>query len=388
MPAPYRQLFGCLSWLLLSLALPGAARADEAARMRAVVTPVIDALMARHEIPGMAVGVALQGQPYLFHFGVADKASGQPVTDGTLFEIGSLSKPLTATLAAYAAVTGKLALSDTPGRHVPKLRGAPIDRATLLELGTYTAGGLPLQFPDAVADDKAALAYYAQWVPAAQPGTQRLYSNPSLGLFGLAASNALGQSFAGAMETLVFPAFGMARSFLHVPAHAAADYAWGYRGDQAVRVNPGPMDEQAYGVKTTASDLLRFVQGNIDPRALPAPMRQAVQLTHVAQFRAGPLVQGLGWEQYPYPTSRERLLGGNAAEMVLTPQPAQRIQADQEQGARLFNKTGSTGGFGAYALFVPTENIGIVLLANRNYPNSARIEAAWAILQGVVGKAP
>ena len=40
------------------------------------------------------------------------------------------------------------------------------------------------EFPDAVTDDKAALAYYAQWVPAAQPGTQRLYSNPSLGLFG------------------------------------------------------------------------------------------------------------------------------------------------------------------------------------------------------------
>ncbi len=388
MPAPYRRFFGSLSWLALALALPGLAHADEAARVRAVVEPVIGALMARHEIPGMAVGVALRGRPYLFHFGVADKASGQPVTDDTLFEIGSLSKPLTATLAAYAAVTGRLSLSDTPSRHVPELRGAPIDRATLLELGTYTAGGLPLQFPDAVADDKAALAYYAQWVPAARPGTRRQYSNPSLGLFGLAASNALGQSFAGTMESLVFPAFGMAHSFLHVPAHAAADYAWGYRGDRAVRVNPGPLDEQAYGVKTTAADLLRFVQGNITPGALPAPMRQAVQLTQVAQFRAGPLVQGLGWEQYPYPTSRARLLDGNAAEMVLSPQPAQRIQADQEQGARLFNKTGSTGGFGAYALFVPTENLGIVLLANRNYPNSARIEAAWAILQGVVGKAP
>ena len=31
---------------------------------------------------------------------------------------------------------------------------------------------------------------------------------------------------------------------------------------------------------------------------------------------------------------------------------------------RLFNKTGSTGGFGAYALFVPTERFGIVMLAN------------------------
>lgn len=336
----------------------------------------------------MAVAISLHGRAHVLNFGVASKASGQPVTDATLFELGSISKVLTATLGAYAEATGKLAFSDHVGKHIPELRGKAIDRATLLNLGTYTAGGLPLQFPEAVEGQKGALAYYAAWRPTARPTTIREYSNPSLGLFGLASSHSLGMSFAGAMETLVFPAFGMTSTFIHVPERAAAHYAWGHQGDKAVRVNPGPMDEQTYGVKSTASDLLRFVQANLDPSTLSGPMKRAVLTTQLGQFRAGPMVQGLGWEQYGYPTSREWLLGGNAEEVIWDPQPVQKVLPGQEQGPRLFNKTGSTGGFGAYALFVPKEQIGVVMLANRNYPIPARVEAAHAILTALMGSKP
>ena len=373
-----------LAAILVAIVPPAAAReprsgSEEAGRVRAAVDAAILPLMSRHDIPGMAVGVIVDGEPHVFTYGVASKETGAPVTETTLFEIGSVSKVFTATLAAYAQATGKLSLEDHPGEYLPELKGRPIDQATLIHLGTYTAGGFPLQFPNEVTDDPAAMDYFHSWEPSAPSGTRRDYSNPSPGLLGVVAASAMDGDFAALMQATIFDAFGMADSFIHVPDHRMSDYAWGYRNDRPVRVNPGPLAEQAYGVKTTVSDLVRFVLGNIDPDSLEPTMRRAVEVTQVAYFRAGPMEQGLGWERYPQAVSREWLLGGNAREMAFEPQPAYRLEGQDGDGRYFFNKTGSTGGFGAYVAFVPAEKFGIVMLANRGFPNADRIDATWMI---------
>jgi beta-lactamase class C len=94
------------------------------------------------------------------------------------------------------------------------------------------------------------------------------------------------------------------------------------------------------------------------------------------------MVQGLGWEQYPYPVTLDRLLAGNSKMMAMEAHAATQLTPlPTASEPTLFNKTGSTNGFGAYVAFLPEKKIGIVMLANKNVPIPARIKAAHAVLE-------
>lgn len=377
-----QAIAGSLLALPALAALRGHAHAADLDR---IVAEAVRPVMKKYDVPGMAVGITLQGKRHFFNFGVASKASGQKVSQDTIFEIGSISKTFTATLAAHALAQGALSLSDKASKYLPALKGSSFDEISLLDLATYTAGGLPLQFPDSVTDQDKMIAYFKSWKPAHPAGSTRRYSNPSIGLFGYLAARALNQPFDRVMEDQIFPALGLSRSYIKVPSSRMGDYAYGYsKSGKPVRVTPGVLDAEAYGVKTTAADMLRFLAANIDSTPLDEPFRRAIAATHTGYYKVGPMTQGLGWEIYPYPVSRERLLAGNSPDMARKANPAQKL--DPPLAPRddvLINKTGSTNGFGAYAAFIPTRRLGIVMLANRNYPNPVRVEAAHAILSAL-----
>ncbi len=351
----------------------------------AVVDRAVAPLLRDYDIPGIAVAVTVGGEQHFFDYGVASREIRTPVTRETLFEIGSISKTFTATLVGYAQHLGEISLDAHPSTYMPPLRGAAIDAARLLNLGTYTAGGLPLQFPEDVTDDAEMTSYFQRWQPTAAPGEVRRYSNPSIGLLGHLTALAMNRDFTELVQAEIFGGLGLRHSFIRVPEASMPDYAWGYdKTDQPVRVNPGVFDAEAYGVKSSAVDMIRFVEANIDPAGLEPALGRAVDATHVGYFKVGEMVQGLGWEQYPYPVTLDRLLAGNSSTMAMDPQPAAAIRrpanGEPGEGLTLFNKTGSTNGFGAYAAFVPGLRIGIVLLANKNFPIPARVAAAHTVL--------
>lgn len=374
-----------------SCLLPTTLRAAETAgKIAAAVDHAFRPLLEAYDVPGIAVAVTVDGRSHVFSYGVASRESKTPVTKDTLFEIGSISKTFTATLASYAQTLGRVSLDDHPGKDMPSLRRSAIDRATLLNLGTYTAGGLPLQFPDAVTSEGAMVAYFQQWTPSAAPGTQRRYSNPSIGLLGHVTALAMNNDFTDLIETQLFPRLGLSHSYIRVPETEMDKYAWGYdQANKPARVNPGILDAETYGVKSTAVDMIRFVEANIRPGALDMPIRRAVEGTHVGYFKLGDMVQGLGWEQYPYPITLDRLLAGNSETMSMKANAATVLTPSQSPPqSMLFNKTGSTNGFGAYIAFVPATKIGIVMLANKNIPIPARITASHAVLKQLSSQAP
>ncbi|CRM89054.1 Beta-lactamase [Pseudomonas sp. 22 E 5] len=353
--------------------------------LRAVVDASVKPLMQQQSIPGLVVGVVKDGKAQYFNYGVASKDAKQPVSENTLFEIGSVSKTFTATLAGYAVASGKLTLTDPASQYLPALRGGKFDHISLLNLGTYTAGGLPLQFPRAADNTQHMISYFQQWKPDFAPGTQRLYSNPSLGLFGYLAAQSLKQPFDQLMEKTLLAKLGLKHTFVTVPKSQMNLYAQGYGKDgQPVRVGPGAMDSEAYGIKTSASDLLHYVEVNMRPATLDPVLQQAITTTHTGYYTVEGMTQGLGWEMYPYPIKLDALVEGNSTKMAVEPHPVNWLTPPQAPHAdTLVNKTGSTNGFGAYVAYVPSKGMGVVILANKNYPNGERVKVAHAILSAL-----
>ncbi|HTX59491.1 MAG TPA: class C beta-lactamase [Verrucomicrobiae bacterium] len=375
---------------LLALAVLGVVfaplRGDAAnapnADVRTIVSRAIRPMMQRYGIAGMAVGVAVGGRTYVYNYGVASTATGRPVTNATLFEIGSVTKTFTATLASYAQVTGKLSLSDAASAGLPPLRGSAFDGVSLLELGTHTAGGLPLQVPDGITNDGQLTAYLRQWKPPYKPGAYRVYSNVGIGLLGVIAAERMGGDFAALMQARVFDPLGLKNTFLTVAPAQMKNYAQGYTSSGTpIRMTPGVLGMQAYGIRTTAGDLLRFLQANMDAIPLGGTLQRAIDDTHTGYYRIGAMTQDLIWEQYRYPVTLANLLEGNSAKILFQANPATAIvPPSPPQDDALLNKTGSTNGFAAYVAFVPAQRIGIVVLANKSLPIAARIEAAYNIL--------
>ncbi|WP_296250087.1 class C beta-lactamase [Pseudomonas sp. UBA4194] len=339
-------------------------------------------VMAQYNIAGLGIAITDNGQQRFYPFGVASRETNTPVSADTLFELGSISKTFTATLATYAQAQGKLSLDDHPGKYLEPLRGTPLDNATVADLGTHSAGGFPLQLPDEVQTDSQLMTYFAQWQPSYAPGTHRTYANPSIGLLGVIAAKSLHMPFREAMQTTLFPALGLSHTYLQVPPAQMHTYAQGYdKQDQPVRLNPAMLADEAYGVKSNLRDLARYLDASMGLVPVEPVWQKALDATHVGYFKVGPFTQALIWEEYGYPVAPDVLIQGNSNAMAYDTHPTEPLRPLQLPQANTWvNKTGATNGFGAYVAFVPARKQGIVILANKNYPNEARVRLAYQIL--------
>lgn len=355
--------------------------------VKAAVDAAIAPLQAKYGIPGVAVGITVDGKHAFYNYGVASKATHAPVDDQTLFEVGSFTKTFTATLACYAQTSGKLSFSAPASQYVNALRGSAFDHVSVLNLGTHTSG-LPLFVPDSITNDAQLMAWFRNWQPSSPIGTQRVYSNLGIGLLGRATAQSLGEPFRDAVQKSLLPAFGMTHSWLDVPASSMPHYAQGYdKHDTPTRMHPGELADEAYGLRTTSGDVVRYLDANMGLAPLDAPWQRAIACAHTGYYTADVFTQDLVWEQYPWPVALQTLQRGNSPDAILKGTPAQALTPPlPPQTDALLNKTGSTNGFSTYAAFIPAKRIGVVILANKAYPTEARVSAAYAILDALANR--
>ncbi|QRM42608.1 class C beta-lactamase [Rhizobium sp. BG4] len=378
------KLRHCLAALALSASPLHAGELTDKA-FQQIADEIFQPVVKQYDIPGIAIGVSIKGQEFFYTHGEASREAKTPVTPDTIFELGSVSKVFNVTLAALAAERGLISLKDPASTYLPELKGSAFDDITLVNLATHTSGGLPLQVPDSVTNDAELTAYLKNWKPPYKPGTMRSYSNVSIGLLGRIAGQRLAGSYREAAEKQLFPALGLKSTFISVPDAEKDRYAFGYSKDnRPIRVNPGVLDDEAYGVKTTIRDMTHLMALNLDQQGLAPDLAAAIRQTHTGYFTTAQYTQDMVWEQYPWPVKAKQLMDGNSSKMSLESQPVKALKTPlAPQKSVLMNKTGATGGFGAYIVLAPKSGIGLTVLANRNYPNTARAEAGLKLIEAL-----
>jgi D-alanyl-D-alanine-carboxypeptidase/D-alanyl-D-alanine-endopeptidase len=132
------------------LALPLRADDYQPNAWKVQVDALVKPLMEKKKAVGMVVGIITpEGKREFFCYGET-KAGGPAPTPDTMFEIGSVSKPITALLLALMVEDGEVKLDDPVQLHLPKEIVVPrrgMQEITLLELVTHRSG-LPRNPPN------------------------------------------------------------------------------------------------------------------------------------------------------------------------------------------------------------------------------------------------
>ena len=103
-------------------------------------------LMKLYKVPGLSIAV-IDNYKIIWAkaYGVTDAGSNTPVTTTTLFQAGSISKPVAATAALYLVQQGKLSLDEDVNQKlktwkVPENQFTTTQKVTLRRLMSHTAG--------------------------------------------------------------------------------------------------------------------------------------------------------------------------------------------------------------------------------------------------------
>lgn len=160
-----------------------------------VVKKIASPFMRQYQIPGLAIALCVHDNSYLFHFGYANKKDKIPVTQNTLFELGSITKLFTCLLIAQEVEKGNMKLTEPISSYIPCLStNKNLHTITLERLGTHTAN-LPFNAPAWIKSKKDLLKHIASWRPEVTLPLSWRYSNHGIELLAIALEESLHESY-------------------------------------------------------------------------------------------------------------------------------------------------------------------------------------------------
>lgn len=237
-----------------------------------------------------------------------------PITLGTRFQAGSISKQLMSVVALDLVARGRLALDQSIVEHLPDLPGH-LRTVTLHNLLSHTSGlghwsslvGVP-PLLDVPPSHEELLRLTVESPLVAPPGERFRYSGPGFLLVALVIEAVTARPYAETLRDVVLRPAAMDDTTSGLfPEHGAAV---GQVDGRTIAVEPGFADLPGTGdLWTTAGDLLRYVRALRSGRLLPPGLVAAMLSAQASLDPPDPADRPLSATAYGYGTFLGRVLG-------------------------------------------------------------------------------
>jgi CubicO group peptidase (beta-lactamase class C family) len=351
----------CLFTLAAAPALVGQRTAEASKPDQATIELLqkrLPELLKEAQVPGLALALIRDGKIYWIHnFGVRDAKTGQPVTDETIFEAASLSKPVFAYGVLKLVDSGKLDLDKPLSTYLPKpyIEGDPrLEKITARVVMSHRTG-----FPNWRGNGNALMIRFT-------PGERFSYSGEGFVYLQKVLEAVTGNSLNEYMQEAVFGPLGMTGSSYVWRADYDARTAKGHDGGG----EPGEKDKPkeanaASSLHTTTGDYARFLQALLDGKGLKPETVRAMEKPQIA---VDPECRNCT-DRAPKELSKNLFWGLGVG-----------IQETRD-GESLWH-WGDNGAFKAYLVIYPKQKFGMVLFANGENGLSIAQEIVRAAIGG------
>jgi CubicO group peptidase (beta-lactamase class C family) len=251
----------------------GAQSKSLSADKRAQIEKATSIFMAANSVPGISLAVVQDGAlVWSQGFGAADLENFVPATSSTLFRLGSVSKPITATAILELSERGKLDLDVEVQKYCPAFPKKEWPITTRELLGHL--GGIRHYNPDGKGDIPAdsakhfrsmeeSLEIFAGDALVAKPGTKFHYSTYGYTVLGCVLEGAASEKYVDYVKENIFEPAGMAETqadnFFTIVPHRSR---WYHKNKSGVVENAGVLDSSykipGGGLISSADDMARF----------------------------------------------------------------------------------------------------------------------------------
>ncbi|WP_350277451.1 serine hydrolase domain-containing protein [Kribbella sp. HUAS MG21] len=227
----------------------------------------LNELAVAAEVTGAVLGIWHDGTTTLVPYGVLNADTGVETTADSLFQIGSVSKPWTASMIVQLAAEGRLRLDDPVVKLLPE---APVDqRITVRHLLTHTSGIDGDLFTDTGRGDDCVERYVALLADVDQlfePGTAYSYCNAGFVLLGRLIEVLDGRTWDESLKARLIDPLGLSRT-VTLPEEAILHRAAvGHLATDGSRVNTWQLPRSigpAGTITASAADVLEFARAHL-----------------------------------------------------------------------------------------------------------------------------